>query len=67
MDINQLRQEKEALEGRLLDFVMRELDGFYSKTGVPITRIVVSLHGVEVAGLREKRHILESVECRIDI
>lgn len=65
MNIDELQNEKDALEKRLQTLISKELDGFSNKTGVSIENVSVYLITVGEYGERREKYILGSVSCKI--
>ena len=65
MDIEQIKDEKIALEERLRILIDHELGQFIGKTGVSIESVSVSIRHYGVAGEPMDRLSVDGVTCRL--
>ena len=67
MNIEELKKEKEVMEGRLRDLIGSELRRFKEETGVEVQAISIDIDKANRIGIPEPLYCLTGVSCRIEI
>lgn len=67
MNIDELKDEKIAMENRLKILIEKELRDFQINTGTSIKRVSVGFHSIGVFGSTKQEFIVDSVCCEVDL
>lgn len=67
LNIKELKLERTELEKRLYNFMVKELNNFYIKTGVAVADIHVVIIDYSEFGKPDRIHIVSRVTCELDI